>query len=108
MPPRSLPSVAPGPYVNDQGRRRRAYSVAYTTLGFEGSMTTSPAPTRSSYGAAAPRTFFHVAPASVVLYSPRSVLGIHRSPTTATYAVLGSVGCTAMRAMALLSLSPTF
>src|SRR5580704_17562419 len=77
-------------------------------FGFDGSIATSPAPTRSSYGAWAPRTLCQVAPASVVLYSPRSVLGIQRSPMTATYAVLGSVGWTTMRAIALLLASPTF
>src|SRR3954451_21922798 len=80
IPPTSPPPVASGPATNDHGVRRRAYSAAYTVSGFDGSMTTSPAPVLS---ASAWSTHFQVLPPSDVLYSPRSAVGVHKSPAAA-------------------------
>src|SRR5512136_88078 len=77
------------------------------TSGFEGSIATSPQPTLLTYGSEPRSSSFHVLPPSVVLYRPRSALGTQRSPIAATQAVFGSLGWTTMRAMVLLSASPT-
>src|SRR5689334_9985771 len=51
-------------------------------------------------------TGFHVLPPSVVLKTPRSPPPAHRPPCDATQTMSGFVGCTTMRPMCSLVLSP--
>ena len=51
-------------------------------------------------------TFVHVAPPSVVLYTPRSSLSLQSLPGTHTYTVFGSFGSMRILAMRSDSLSP--
>src|SRR6266404_3211880 len=67
-----------------------------------GSRATSEIPVSSSTYS----DLVQVAPPSVVLKTPRSGFGPHRSPRAATYAMLGSVGWTTMRPMWRVSFSP--
>src|SRR5512142_720109 len=73
--------------------RLRCHADAYSTSGFEGSITTSLTPVFSLIVS----TAFQVFPPSAVLYSPRSPPGAHSGPCAAAYTTLLSRGSMTMR-----------
>src|SRR5271157_1666704 len=77
---RALPGPPP---LYPKTVRRCWYVVAYRMFGLCGSIAISLAPVSSfTY-----RVSIQVAPPSVLLYTPRSLLGPHRSPCAATYTI---------------------
>src|SRR6266850_452463 len=52
--------------------------------------------------------FFHVAPPSLVLYTPRSGFGPHKCPSAATYTTSEFFGWTTIRPMCRAASSPIF
>src|SRR5678816_3942101 len=73
-----------------QGFRSWRDIHAYTTFGLPGCTSTSIAPSVSDRYS----TFFHVAPPSIVLKMPRSLLALKMSPVDENQTIVGLVGST--------------
>src|SRR5262245_26815819 len=69
--------------------RVRYHAAAYSSFGSFGLISMSTTPVLLSIY----KVCFQVLPPSVVLYTPRSLLGEYKCPNTATHAVLLSEGC---------------
>src|SRR5579875_469219 len=96
MPPSVLPLICV------HGLRCSVHIPAYSTFGLDGSISMSLAPVVSlTYS-----TFFQFVPPSVVMNTPRVVVGFHGSPSTATQTVFGSDGSTTMLEISPASFSP--
>src|SRR4029077_14425159 len=90
-PSREVYKPLPGPpeFIS-HGCRRACHRPAKRMRGLVGSKQTSEAPVSSSLAS----TCFHVAPPSVVRYTPRSLPGPNGEPSTAAKAMSGLVGWT--------------
>src|SRR6185437_86809 len=76
-------------------RRSRSSAAAYSTSGFDGSITTSPKPVYLLISL----VFVQLLPPSVVLYKPRSPPEVQSGRSAATYTMFGSRGSIRMRPM---------
>src|SRR6185436_12170788 len=96
-----MPEVLP-PSSKFQARRVRYHMAAYNSSGFFGLISMSTERVLSSTY----NVCFHVLPPSIVLYTPRSLLGEYKCPSTDTQAISAFVGCSTILPMCWLSGRP--